>query len=95
LAVTLPLTADAIYTLIRRFIRQENIFKGHRSHLYQRLQQSGWTHRQVTLTYLIATSIIVLFITTLGTLGSWFSLVGVLMAIAIAEMYLQAKRAIV
>ncbi|MEQ9483408.1 MraY family glycosyltransferase [Coleofasciculus sp. F4-SAH-05] len=95
LAVTLPLTADAIYTLIRRLIRQENIFKGHRSHIYQRLQQSGWTHRQVALTYLIATSIIVLLITTLGTLGNWFSLVGVLIGLAIAEMYLQATSAIV
>nr|WP_238718260.1 glycosyltransferase family 4 protein [Petrachloros mirabilis] len=44
LAITLPLTADAIYTLIRRLIRRENIFAAHRFHLYQRLQQHGWSH---------------------------------------------------
>jgi Fuc2NAc and GlcNAc transferase len=50
-AIILPLVADAIYTLVRRLIRRENIFQAHRSHLYQRLQQSGWSHSQVASTY--------------------------------------------
>lgn len=92
LAVTLPLISDAIYTLIRRLRRGENIFKAHRSHLYQRLQQAGWSHSQVASTYIIATGLIVLAITTLGIMGSGLSLVGVIIAIAIGEHYLRSRR---
>ncbi|MCA1994067.1 MAG: glycosyltransferase family 4 protein, partial [Coleofasciculus sp. S288] len=86
LAVTLPLIGDAIYTLICRLSRGENIFKAHRSHLYQRLQQAGWSHAQVASTYIIATGIIIVAITTLGIIGSWLSLVGVAIAIATGEL---------
>ena len=58
IAITLPLTADAIYTLIRRLLKGENIFQAHRTHLYQRLQQSGWSHRQVAGAYLGFTAIV-------------------------------------
>lgn len=92
LAITLPLIGDAIYTLIRRLRRGENIFKAHRSHLYQRLQQAGWSHAQVASTYIIATGLIVLAITTLGITGSGLSLVGVIIAIATGEHYLRSRR---
>ncbi|NEO32421.1 MAG: glycosyltransferase family 4 protein [Symploca sp. SIO3C6] len=91
LAVTFPLIGDAIYTLSRRLIRRENIFKAHRSHLYQRLQQSGWSHRQVAIAYLTATATIILAITTFGTIGSWLSLIAVIIAIATVELYLQSR----
>ncbi|RZM82352.1 MraY family glycosyltransferase [Leptolyngbya iicbica] len=58
IAITLPLTADAIYTLSRRLLKGENIFQAHRTHLYQRLQQSGWSHRQVAGAYLGFTAIV-------------------------------------
>ncbi|MCT7983625.1 glycosyltransferase family 4 protein [Laspinema sp. A4] len=79
LAITLPLTADAIYTLTRRFIRRENIFKAHRSHLYQRLQQAGWSHSQVASTYIGYTLLIALSILLWGGVGAGigFALVGV------------------
>jgi Fuc2NAc and GlcNAc transferase len=60
IAITLPLIGDAIYTLCRRLLRGENIFKAHRSHLYQRLQQSGWPHAQVATTYMGITFLIAL-----------------------------------
>lgn len=44
---------DGSFTLVRRMARRENIFQAHRSHLYQRLVQSGWTHKRVTLLYLL------------------------------------------
>lgn len=94
LAVTLPLIGDAIYTLICRLSRGENIFKAHRSHLYQRLQQAGWSHAQVASTYIIATGIIIVAITTLGSIGSWLSLVGVAIAIATGELYLRSRSAL-
>lgn len=52
-----PFLYDALYTLIRRIRRGENLFEAHRSHLYQRLLIAGWTHsgvlRLVFVTYLI------------------------------------------
>ena len=73
LPITLPLIGDAIYTLIRRLLKRENIFQAHRTHLYQRLQQSGWTHSQVAIAYLLLTSLIALLISILGSLGSGLS----------------------
>lgn len=92
LAVTLPIVGDAIYTLVRRLLRQENIFKAHRSHLYQRLQQAGWSHAQVATTYIAIAAGVALAISTLGAVGSWLSLVGVVGAIGLGEVYLQWKR---
>jgi len=46
-----PFIFDTVYTLGRRFIRGENIFEAHRSHLYQRLVIAGWSHESVTILY--------------------------------------------
>ncbi len=54
-AVTAPLHVDASLTLLRRAVRGANIFEGHREHLYQRLQRSGWSHRRVTMAYVATT----------------------------------------
>ncbi|HEY9829305.1 MAG TPA: glycosyltransferase family 4 protein [Stenomitos sp.] len=94
LAVTLPLLGDALYTLIRRLMRGENIFKAHRSHLYQRLQQAGWSHAQVASTYIVATGIVILLIINFGLSGSGLSTIGVVVGIAIGEKYLRSHRSL-
>ena len=53
--VTLPILGDATLTLFRRLLRRENIFKAHKSHVYQRLNQSGWSHAQVSSVYVALT----------------------------------------
>ena len=88
IAITLPLTADAIYTLIRRLMRRENIFKAHRSHLYQRLQQSGWTHAQVASTYIGCTVLIALSILGWGAMGAGIGLALVVVGMVGGEVYL-------
>jgi UDP-N-acetylmuramyl pentapeptide phosphotransferase/UDP-N-acetylglucosamine-1-phosphate transferase len=88
LTITLPLTADAIYTIICRLIRRENIFKAHRSHLYQRLQQSGWTHAQVASTYIGVTGAIAASILLWGGVGAGLSLALVVVGIVGGEVYL-------
>ncbi|QIZ69354.1 hypothetical protein [Oxynema aestuarii] len=88
LTITLPLSADAIYTLVRRLMRRENIFKAHRSHLYQRLQQSGWTHAQVASTYIGVTVFIALNILVWGALGAWIGLAFVVVGMVAGEVYL-------
>jgi UDP-N-acetylmuramyl pentapeptide phosphotransferase/UDP-N-acetylglucosamine-1-phosphate transferase len=47
-----PFVFDTIFTLFRRLRNRENIFQAHRSHLYQRLVISGYSHRTVTLIYM-------------------------------------------
>ncbi|MEM8638687.1 MAG: glycosyl transferase family 4 [Cyanobacteria bacterium P01_G01_bin.54] len=89
IAVTFPLMGDATYTIIRRFIRRENIFKAHRSHLYQRLQQSGWPHSRVVLTYCAMTGVIANLVFQLDLLGSMISVVITILGIVAGEIYLK------
>lgn len=91
LAVILPLVGDAIYTLIQRLRRGENILQAHRSHLYQRLQQQGWSHAQVTLTYMTLTFFSAMSIHLWGLFGAGVTVLAVMSAIALAEMQLQQK----
>ncbi|OGA25689.1 MAG: UDP-phosphate alpha-N-acetylglucosaminyl 1-phosphate transferase [Betaproteobacteria bacterium RIFCSPLOWO2_02_FULL_67_26] len=40
---------DAFFTFIRRLLRGERVLEGHRTHLYQLLNRTGWSHRAVSL----------------------------------------------
>ena len=44
-----PFVADATYTLCRRSLAGEKVWTAHRSHVYQRLAQSGWSHFRVLI----------------------------------------------
>jgi UDP-N-acetylmuramyl pentapeptide phosphotransferase/UDP-N-acetylglucosamine-1-phosphate transferase len=46
-----PFVFDSAFTLLRRARRGERLHEAHRSHLYQRLQQTGWSHARVSLLY--------------------------------------------
>jgi UDP-N-acetylmuramyl pentapeptide phosphotransferase/UDP-N-acetylglucosamine-1-phosphate transferase len=46
-----PFVFDSAFTLLRRLRFGENVFKAHRSHLYQRLVILGYAHRTVSLLY--------------------------------------------
>jgi UDP-N-acetylmuramyl pentapeptide phosphotransferase/UDP-N-acetylglucosamine-1-phosphate transferase len=46
-----PFLFDTGHTLCRRLLRGENILQAHRSHLYQRLVRSGWSHRRTSTLY--------------------------------------------
>jgi Fuc2NAc and GlcNAc transferase len=89
--ITLPLVGDAIYTIICRLIRKENIFQAHRSHIYQRLQQFGWSHQKVALTYISLTLIIGLSIFYFDFYGALFSLLLSIILIVLGESYLKLK----
>jgi len=92
LTITLPLIGDAIYTIICRLMRGENIFKAHRTHLYQRLQQSGWSHAQVATSYIVFTLFIANLNSLLGETGAWISLASVIVAIFSGETYLNRQQ---
>ena len=40
---------DVGLTLVLRLFQGENIFLPHRQHIYQRIQQAGWSHGAVSL----------------------------------------------
>ncbi len=58
LSITLlmsPLLFDAFICVIRRYLDGQKIFKAHKLHLYQRLNQKGLTHDKVSLIYISET----------------------------------------
>ncbi len=48
-----PFLFDGGFTLLRRLFRGENVFSAHRSHLYQRLVISGFSHARVAGGYVV------------------------------------------
>jgi UDP-N-acetylmuramyl pentapeptide phosphotransferase/UDP-N-acetylglucosamine-1-phosphate transferase len=44
-----PFIVDATVTLLRRALAREAVWRAHRSHAYQRLALSGWSHRRLAL----------------------------------------------
>jgi len=54
-----PLFGDSAICIIRRLFTRRNIFKAHKQHLYQRLNQAGWSHSSVALLYISAVLILV------------------------------------
>ena len=40
---------DTFFTFIRRLLRGERVLEAHRTHLYQLLNRTGWSHRAVSL----------------------------------------------
>ena len=54
LLVFSPFVVDATWTLVRRAFKGRIPWKAHREHFYQRLVQSGWSHRRTTfLSYIL------------------------------------------
>lgn len=60
LLVATPLLGDACLCVPRRFFAGHRVFQAHRLHLFQRLQQAGWPHTRVSLTYIAATAVLAL-----------------------------------
>jgi len=42
---------DTFFTFTRRFLRKENVFQAHRTHLYQLFNRLGYSHTKVTFFY--------------------------------------------
>ena len=54
LFIASPLLADAFICVLRRFFNRENIFYGHKKHLFQRLiNQKGLTTEKVSFIYIL------------------------------------------
>ena len=58
LMVATPLLGDACLCVPRRLLAGQRVFQAHRLHLFQRLNQAGWSHARVSLTYIVATAVL-------------------------------------
>tara|TARA_B100000212_G_scaffold342082_1_gene327494 strand:- start:223 stop:1176 length:954 start_codon:yes stop_codon:yes gene_type:complete len=67
LMIISPLILDCSICLFARFIRGHNIFKPHKLHLYQRLNQGGWSHSKVSSLYILLTALLSLAYLVLGS----------------------------
>lgn len=85
LLIGFPLFADAFVCVIRRFVNGENIVEAHRKHLFQRLQQAGWSHQKVASLYIGAVGILLLSY----TIGGFSVLVISILAEFIIAFYLE------
>jgi len=57
LLVATPLLGDACICVLRRLLAGHRVLQAHRLHLFQRLQQAGWSHSRVSLMYVSATAV--------------------------------------
>jgi UDP-N-acetylmuramyl pentapeptide phosphotransferase/UDP-N-acetylglucosamine-1-phosphate transferase len=48
---------DSFVTFLGRLLKRENVFTGHRSHLFQRLVLVGYKHSTISLFYMILTGV--------------------------------------
>lgn len=87
LLVGFPIFGDAFVCVLRRFICGEAIFKAHRKHLFQRLNQAGWNHRKVASLYITAT-LLLLVARNMGGVTLLILTIGVEACIAV---YLDTK----
>lgn len=58
LLVCTPIFGDAFSCVLRRLRDGQPVFQAHRLHLFQRLHQAGWSHSRVSLSYILATSVL-------------------------------------
>ena len=88
--ISLPLLADAGFCVLRRLKAGQKFYEPHRLHLYQRLNQKGWSHSNVSIIYIISTSAIAISL-LLGSLQIAFGCSVIIFAIG---FYLDQKVAI-
>lgn len=86
-AILLPLVGDAVYTLGRRLVQGENIFQAHRTHLYQRLHQLGWSHSTVAGLYIASTGLMALGLWQSGAWAAWLGLIATVIALVVGNRY--------
>jgi len=46
-----PILFDCTFCILRRFLKNQNIFHAHSLHLFQRLVRAGWKHSDVSIIY--------------------------------------------
>jgi Fuc2NAc and GlcNAc transferase len=86
---------DATITLVRRLLHKEKWYEAHKSHAYQRLHQSGWSHLKVLLGFLGLNLVIVslVFIATYYIRWTFALAVVELVILGIIYSWIETQRA--
>jgi len=81
---------DAIFTIMRRMLKGENIFQAHRSHLYQLLSNElNWHYLTVSLVYSLLQLIISMtLILALQSVPHYSTFIAVAILISVVTLYL-------
>lgn len=66
LFVAAPVLGDALVTVLRRLAARQPVFQAHRQHLFQRLNQAGWSHTRVASSYLLSTALLAVVLLFVG-----------------------------
>jgi Fuc2NAc and GlcNAc transferase len=86
-----PLLGDSAYTIVRRLIRGENVFRAHHSHVYQRLLRAGHSHAAISGCYVAATCLLG-FLTASRSYGAVLGgAIGCVVALLAVEAYLMRR----
>jgi Fuc2NAc and GlcNAc transferase len=86
LLAVLPLLGDACWCLLRRAWARQPLWQAHRLHLYQRLQQAGWSHAQVAVLYSLCTLALALIAWVLLPLTLAQQSAGVVAAVSVLSL---------
>ncbi|NCB38061.1 MAG: glycosyltransferase family 4 protein [Erysipelotrichia bacterium] len=60
---------DATFTLAKRIIRKERFWEAHKQHLYQQAVQKGFTHHEITLTFVTLNMILFIAAAIMAGIG--------------------------
>jgi len=89
--------ADATWTLVRRALRREKLWRAHREHFYQRAVQRGFSHGAVTGRIMLCNLVLVLLalvaVSLPGLPARLFCLLSALLAVAVLLFILARQRA--
>ena len=83
-----PLIGDSAYTVVRRLLRGEHVWRAHHSHIYQRLIRVGHSHARVSACYVVATLAMGLLVTFGGIASAVVGAVACAATIVLVERYL-------
>lgn len=92
-ALILPLyyLADASWTLSRRILRREALWKGHRNHFYQKAVRRGLSHAAVSTRILLCNLVLVALALTAVLGQPWPALAAACLAVAVLLIMLIGK----
>jgi len=81
---------DATLTLFRRFLNKEKLSQAHKKHAYQRLTQSGYTHKKVVLLSIIIN--ILLFLIVYFISNTFLAFLSALIALYAVVKFIDKKK---
>ena len=83
-----PFLFDGTFTVFRRLFNGENIFKAHRSHLYQRLNIVGVSHSKISLLYLIFSVLMIAFVLLFTFSNDFYKLLLIIVLVLLSLVYI-------